>query len=175
MKKNLIVMLLIVGLFVPLFSACTGPDGTTTLGNGKVDPVEAASLRVAVGLAFTARPDAIAPAYAVSTAILAVLPDGASAVPVSEIDNVIADQTAKLKLDPVTLQSFNDLVALAKAQITEQLGSQTPTSQAVVVVRDVVTIIQQTAAARLGLVQPIPATTPAPAPAPATTGTTTGK
>ena len=162
--KKLFLVLLLIGLCFGL-GAC-GSQTSTTLGNGKVDPTEAAALRVAVGLAFTARPTAVAPAYAVSTAILAGLADG-QAVPLDAIDGAIAQETAKLKLDPATLQSFNDLILLAKAEITQKLSTDTDATARQVVVRDVVTIVQQTAAARLGMAPaPTPVATPAPAPAP---------
>lgn len=135
-----------------MFAACAGtnPDGSSTLGDGKVDQVEAASIRVAVGLAFTAKPEAVVPAYGVSTAVLAVLPPGEGAeIDVSLIDTVIGAELDKLNLDQPTRQSFDDLVLLARAKISEQLAKGTAGNQRLVVVREVVAIIQQTAASRL--------------------------
>lgn len=134
-----------------MLTACsgTGPGGST-LGDGQVDQVEAASIRVAVGLALTAKPEAVVPAYGVSTAVLAILPPGEGAeVDVSLIDGVIANEVDKLNLDPLTRQSFNDLVALARAEVTKQLSAGLQGNQRLVVVRDIVAIIQQSAAARL--------------------------
>ena len=167
MKRfHIIFTLLLIVFFAIGLTACK-EEGSSTLGNGRVDPGEAAALRVAVGLAFTARPDTVAPAYAVSTAVLAVLGDGSTPVPLDSIDGLIGKETAKLKLAPATLQSFNDLILLAKAEITQKLSTDTDATARQVVVRDVVTIVQQTAAARLGMAPaPTPVATPAPAPAP---------
>ena len=175
MKRfHIIFTLLLIVFFAIGLTACK-EEGSSTLGNGRVDPGEAAALRVAVGLAFTARPDTVAPAYAVSTAVLAVLGDGSTPVPLDSIDGLIGKETAKLKLAPATLQSFNDLILLVKAQVTQQLGTNADIKNTLVVVHDVVQVVQQTAAARLGIptvaapvVTPVPATSvPAPA-APAT-------
>lgn len=166
-------VLLFTGFCLFQLAACgstgsTGSTGQSTLGNGKVDPTEAAALRVAVGLAFTARPDTIAPSYAVSTAILAGLDvAGGQAVPLSAIDGLIGQETAKLKLDPLTQQSFNDLILLVKAKVLEQLSTNTDVAARMVVVRDLVTIVQQTAAARLGMAPAVTPVAPAPAVPPA--------
>ena len=172
MKRfHIIFTLLFVAFFAIGLTACNeAGTGKSTLGNGKVDPIEAAALRVVVGMAFTARPDTIIPAHAVSTAILATMDAGSgtgAAVPLSAIDGVIAEQTAKLHLDPASLQSFNDLVLLVKAQVAQQLGANADIAQTLVVAHDVVLVVQQTAAARLGI-PTAPVVTPATPAAPAT-------
>ncbi len=156
MKRSWVLVAVMMMMSVFLFSGCitdTGDGSSTTIGNGKVDPAEAASIRLAVGLSFTAYPKAIVPAYAVSTAILEILPSDPSRPPVevSQIDSLISKEVDKLNLDPLTKQSFNDLVALAKTKIIEQLGVSSDASTRTVVIHDVLTIIQQTAAARMQL------------------------
>jgi len=146
------VPILVILLLLVTVVACFGPKGANTLGDGKMDAVEAATVRVAVGLAFSAQPETIAPAYAVATAVLAVLADTKEPVPASVIDRVIGAQLDDLNLDSATRQSFNDLVLLIQAKILEQLGAGPEISNKVVVIRDIVAIVRETAAARLGTV-----------------------
>ena len=129
---------------------CTQPN-ETTIGNGKVDPVEAATVRVAVGMAFTARPDTVAPAYAVSDALLTMLDASRDqSALVTTINQTLAGETAKLNLDAGTAASFADLVALVEAQIVARLAEANITaSQRMVVVRDIVAIVHDTAAMRM--------------------------
>jgi len=147
------VPILVILLLLVTEVACFGPKGASTLGNGQVDAVEAATIRVAVGLAFSAQPETVAPAYAVATAVLAVLTDTKEPVPASVIDRVIGARVDSLNLDPATRQSFNDLVLLVQAKIMEQLGAGTEVANKVVVIRDIVAIVRETAAARLGVAQ----------------------
>jgi hypothetical protein len=131
-------------------SACVGTQ-QSTIGDGKVDEVEAASIRVAVGLAFAARPDTIAPAYAVTTALLAGMKAGA-VVELPNLDGIIAKEVALLKLDPLTAANFDDLITLVKAKIKAQVTlPNLPDTQKMVVVKQVVEIVQQSAALRLGI------------------------
>lgn len=139
---------LAIGLLLSL-AACFGSKGSSTLGNGQVDAVEAATLRVAVGLAMTARPDTVAPAHAVGTALLAVLADDSQPVPTSAIEQTIIAKMVELNLDPASQQSFNDLILLIKAKIIEQLAMATQGTNRIVVVRDIIKIVRETATARL--------------------------
>ncbi len=141
---------LAVCLLLVLLAACFTNKGACTLGNGQVDAVEAATLRVAVGLAFTARPDTALPAYTAATAVLAALGEDGQSVPTSITDQVIADKLNDLNLDPATRASFNDLALLIKARIVEQLSIDSSGAEKAVVVRDIVEIVRETAAARLG-------------------------
>jgi hypothetical protein len=143
MKKIAYLLLPLLMLF--------GCSGKSTIGDGQVDEVEAASIRVAVGMAFQARPDTIAPAYAVSTALLAGMKVGA-AVELPSLDGIIAKEVALLKLDPLTAANFDDLITLVKAKIKAQVAlPNLPDIQKMVVVKQVVEIVQQSAAVRLGI------------------------
>lgn len=148
---GLIIALLCLLAMAVLFGC--GKQQGATVGDGRVDQVEAATIQVAVGLAMTARPDTVAPAYAVSTAILAVLDaDNGETALAAAIDTALAEKVDDLHLDAPTKASVQDLALLVKAQIMEQLSSANlPASEKRVVVRDVVAIVQQTAAIRLGV------------------------
>jgi len=143
-------VLLLLALILFAAFGCGGSSGSTTVGNGKIDPVEAATLRVAVGLAFTARPDTVAPAHAVATALLNGLSAETIALPLA-VDTIVAREVAQLHLDPATLASFNDLLALIKAEIMQRLPvTALPDPDKRILVRQLITIIQETAAARMG-------------------------
>nr|WP_321466768.1 hypothetical protein [uncultured Desulfobulbus sp.] len=148
--------LLCLLLSFTLFCQFGCSENGSTLGNGQVDQVEAATIRVAVGLALTARPDTAAPAYAASTAILALLDEGTGeSALAATIDTALTAKLDELHLDAATKQSMVDLSLLIKAQILEQLGAANIGASAKkVLVRQVVAIVQQTAGARLGAGQP---------------------
>lgn len=147
------LMLLLFSLSVQF--GCSGP-GAANIGDGKVDQVEAATIQVAVGLAMTARPDTVAPAYAVSTAILAVIDTStAETALAAAVDTALTAKLDELHLDAPTKASVQDLALLIRAQVMEQLSAANlPASEKRVVIREVVAIVQQTAAARLGVAQP---------------------
>lgn len=150
------VIALLVAIAMAFICGCSEKGGNqSTLGDGKVDQVEAATIRVAVGLAFTARPDTVAPAYAASTAILALLDQNTGeTVAASAIDTALSAKLEELNLDAATKQSVMDLVLLIKAKTMEQLDAADLTDdKEVVVIRDVVAIVQETAAARMGVAQ----------------------
>lgn len=132
----------------------------SNIGDGKVDQVEAATIQVAVGLAMTARPDTVAPAYAVSTAILAVLDTStAQTALAAAVDTALTAKLNDLHLDAPTKASVQDLALLIRAQVMEQLSAANiPAAEKRVVIREVVAIVQRTAAARLGVAQPETAT-----------------
>lgn len=137
-----VILMILACIFL---MACQG----TTVGNGKVDPVEAAVMRVAVGSAMTAYPAGIEPAYVVSTALLEVLsPDYVATA--SALDGIIARELDRLQLDPATKASFAELLALVRAQVVQTLATEkVPISDRRVMIRDLVLIVQQAAAARV--------------------------
>ena len=133
---------------VLLLSACN-PNGGTTIGDGKVDMVEAAVIQIAVGAAMTAKPELIAPSYAVSTALLTLIDTNVVTSP-SMLEPVLDKEIDKLNLDPLTRQSARDLIALIKAQIMQQLNIEgPPPSTKMLVVKQIVQIVHDTAAARI--------------------------
>ena len=145
-----LIIALALAVFVAFSYGCS-QQGESTIGNGKVDLVEAATIRVAVGLAFSARPDTVEPAYRVATGLLVVLDADADKTALAKtIQSALAEETKKLHLDAATAASFADLVALIEAQIMEKLNASPVTSsQKAVILRDVLTIVRDTAAARM--------------------------
>jgi len=153
MKK---IIVLITAIFLSFMSvSCTQVGkSTSTLGDGKIDAVESATIRVAVGLSLSSRPELTLPAYKISTAVLSIIDaNKIELTTIPFIDKVIAEETSKLKLDPATLQSFSDLIALVKTKIQEQVNASVPSipkdNTTVVIIRDVILIIQQSSMARL--------------------------
>ena len=145
-----ILIALVLAVLIAFSWGCS-QQGESTIGNGKVDLVEAATIRVAVGLAFSARPDTVEPAYRVATGLLVVLDADADKTALAKtIQTALAEETKKLHLDAATAASFADLVALIEAQIMEKLNASPVTSsQKAVILRDVLTIVRDTAAARM--------------------------
>ena len=140
---------LVIALCSVLFLSACNPNGGSSIGDGKVDIVEAAVIQVAVGAAMSAKPELIAPSYAVSTALLTFIDTSAVTSP-SMLEPVLDKEIDKLNLDPLTRQSARDLVALIKAQIMQQLNVQgPPPSTKMLVVKQIVQIVHDTAAARI--------------------------
>jgi len=127
----------------------TGCAGTAKVQDGKLDPVEAATIRVAVGAAMSAYPKAIPASYAVSTALLVGLSgDYVSLAPA--VDLIIEREVAQLNLDAPTKASFNDLVALIRARLMQQLQIEgVDAAGQKVMVRELVLIVQESAKARM--------------------------
>jgi len=138
-----------------LLGGCTDTQ-IGTIGNGKVDVIEAGLIRAAVEGALTARPDAAAPAYAAATAILAALPEGESeetALAVS-LDDALAAKLAELHMEPATEAVVLDLAAWVRALLLAQLrAADLVPEDKRVVIRDVVSIVRDVAAAHMGGVQ----------------------
>lgn len=144
---KLIIVLLVV------CSSCSCAT-TSTVGNGKVDPVEAATIQLAVGLALMSKPEAIIPAYGVSTALLAIMSDNITTVTVQLVEQSVAKEVAKLKLDPLTQQSFNDLIVLVKAEIITTIDTNNiQGSDKLVVIREIIQIVHDSAEVRLKVVK----------------------
>ncbi|WP_321367623.1 hypothetical protein [uncultured Desulfuromusa sp.] len=145
--KLFIVFLLFAAIAL---AGCTGPNALIKI-DGNVDQVEAALIQSAVGVAMTMRPEAVTPAYAVSTAILSRIDN--NSVLLSGLDGAVAAEVDKLDLLPAERQSFFDLVALVRAQIVRQLQAEgiSDGAQRLVVVRQVIEIVRASAAARLGV------------------------
>ena len=148
MKKLLLLLFLIVTLF-----GCGCKDGKTTIGDGKVDMVEASTIRVAVGLAFAAKPNTVVPAYAISTALLQMTESDTEKVSPIFIEQALNSEIGKLNLDPLTVQSVNDLIVLIRAQIIDQIGVNNDVQAKVIVIRQVIQIVHDSAGARLGVTQ----------------------
>ena len=151
MKKLLSVVMILL-LLVSLTS-CTGTTGTSSvvgnIGDGKVDEVEAASINLVVGAFLFANPKLIKPTYDVSSVLLAVI-DNKTITTVALLDGFLNSEVDKLNFDKVTTQSFKDLVKLVKAKMVQDLTiSNIPESQKLVIVREVVSIVQQAAYVRL--------------------------
>jgi len=128
---------------------------TSTVGNGKIDPIEAATINLAVSIALQSYPDVILPAYGVATALLALLSNNTKeVVSLAVLDDVLRKETDKLNLDPLTKQAFNDLVTLIKLEIENKINIEGMTeNEKLVVVMDVVKIVHQTTSLRLQILQ----------------------
>ncbi len=152
MKKLLSLALSLLFLFT--VTACSTNTGSNipvvgNIGDGKVDEVEVASIGLVVGAFLYANPKLIRPTYDVSSVLLAVI-DNKTVTSVALLDDFVNKEVDKLKFDKVTLQSFKDLIKLVKAKIVQDLTiANIPESQKLVIVRDVVSIVQQSAYVRL--------------------------
>ena len=117
--------------------------------NGMLDPVETATIRVAVGLAMTAEPRTVVPAYAVSTALLAIL-DGTETTTLGALCPAVDKEIDKLNLTDAERASFIELVELVKARILQQLGSTNmDVAQKIVLIKGIVQIVRDASIARI--------------------------
>lgn len=142
------VMLLFLLVFCMTAAGCNGVS--SSVGDGKVDAVEAATIRLAVGAAMSAKPETIVPAYAVTKTLLAVM-DGSEAVQVRDLESALDERIDNLHLTPLERQSVSDLVTLVRANITDRISGIAPDLK-LVVVRAVIEIVHETAYARLQMI-----------------------
>lgn len=140
--------ILVIPLLLLLLSSCSKPN---TIGNGVVDPVEEATLRLSISLAFDSYPIAVEPAYIVSSALLSKLNDTEmdDAVLLNTVDAVVKDKTEELNLKNSDKSAFNLLIIIVKERIKEIINvEKIQESQRVVVIKDLIKIVNEVAKAR---------------------------
>ena len=141
--------ILIIPLLLLLLSACsTKPN---TIGNGVVDPVEEATLRLSISLAFDSYPVAVEPAYIVSSVLLSKLNDTEmnNAALLNTVDVIVKDKTKELNLKDSDKAAFNLLIIIVKEKIKELINvEKIPESQRVVVIKDLIKVVNEVAKAR---------------------------
>ena len=142
--------ILIIPLLLLLLSACSSPK-PNTIGNGVVDPVEEATLRLSISLAFDSYPVAVEPAYIVSSVLLSKLNDTEmnNAALLNTVDAVVKDKTKELNLKDSDKAAFNLLIIIVKERIKELINvEKIPESQRVFVIKDLIKIVNEVAKAR---------------------------
>ena len=142
--------ILIIPILLLLLSACS-TSKPNTIGNGVVDPVEEATLRLSISLAFDSYPVAVEPAYIVSSVLLSKLNDTEmdDAALLNTVDAVVKDKTEELNLKNSDKAAFNLLIIIVKEKIKEIINvEKIPESQRVVVIKDLIKIVNEVAKAR---------------------------
>ena len=135
--------ILIIPLLLLLLSACSSSK-PNTIGNGVVDPIEEATLRLSISLAFDSYPVAVEPAYIVSSVLLSKLNDTEmdDAALLNTVDVVVKDKTKELNLKNSDKAAFNLLIIIVKEKIKELINiEKIPESQRVVVIKDLIKIV----------------------------------
>jgi len=151
-RKSILNFGLAVLLAGVMSSGCVATNNTT-IGNGRVDALEAATLKVAVGLAMSEKPEAIKPAYDVTSALLGLTKNNIAIL--SDTDAIIALELGKLELDPMTKASVMELVELIKMYIVTILdGEGIPADQRYVVAIDLIRVVHEAAKTRLDMISP---------------------
>lgn len=137
--KKIIALLMMI-----LMTGCATVDI-----DGQVDPTETAMIRVAVGMAMTAEPDTVLPAYAVSTALLAIM-DGTEITSFDTLDKAVDKEINDLALTTAERASFMELVTLVKARIIQQLNLPgLDATQQLVIVKNVIQIVRDASMVRI--------------------------
>lgn len=144
MMKFLSVLLLVIAIS---FLGCQTTGTDSGIGDGKVDAVETAVIRLAVGGAMTSMPETVVPAYAVSKALLVAM-DGDNPIKLSLLSKAVEKKVDGLDLTVYEKQSVMDLVELVKAQIMDRIGGL-DAGDRIVVVKAVIQIVHDAAGARL--------------------------
>lgn len=142
--------ILIIPLLLLLLSACSSSK-PNTIGDGVVDPIEEATLRLSISLAFDSYPVAVEPAYIVSSVLLSKLNDTEmdDAALLNTVDAVVKDKTKELNLKNSDKAAFNLLIIIVKERIKEIINvEKIPESQRVVVIKDLIKIVNEVAKAR---------------------------
>ncbi|WP_024333114.1 hypothetical protein [Desulfotignum balticum] len=142
---DMLTFLLVLMAFIMMVTGCAGKN----LGDGQVDQVEAATIRLAVGSAMAAMPESVVPAYAVTKTLLAVM-DGPEAVQVADLETALDEKIADLNLTALERQSVTDLAALVRANIQAHISGIGEARQ-MVMIRAVIEIVHESSAARLNM------------------------
>ena len=143
MKLLKLFVALLVSLM--LFVGCAGKSN---IGDGKIDTVEEAEIRIAVGLILSSRPETVPIAYLVSEKLLQTMSDDYIST-LDAVDIIVAREVNQIKFTPEEAASFNDLLVLVKAKIKEQINPVSVDSQRLIMVKQVVKIVNACAKARM--------------------------
>lgn len=147
---------LFLTLIVFMFSLTSCNQIQSTIGNGKIDPIEKATIQLAVGIAMNEKPDSIIPAYMVTNELIALNNTNNNVSTLEEYNLFVRKQVDSLDFDPMTKQSAIDLYVLVKEIIIETLKSEgISEDQKYIIVMDIVKIINQSAKGRLQNVRSI--------------------
>ncbi|WP_316348481.1 hypothetical protein [Desulfuromonas acetoxidans] len=120
-----------------------------TIGNGKVDVIEGAVFRVAVGRVLDRRPELSEPAQKVTGALLEVMNE-TETVDLAAVDAKLAERVAALNLPPSVRESFSRLVDDIRSHVIEHIvDSGGSAANAAVVVHDLVQIVNDVSTSRL--------------------------
>lgn len=142
--KNLFLVLCV---FMFSLSACT-QTGTSTIGNGKIDTLEMATIQIAVGLAMNQKPETVIPSYLVTNELLAL--DANKVASFDDYNLIVQKQIDSLNLDPMTKASALDLYMVVKEIIVSTLNKQgISEDQKYIVMMDIVKVINKSAKIRL--------------------------
>jgi hypothetical protein len=143
------IFLLLCGIF--FLSSCVQSTNTTSLRNGKIDPVEMATLQLAIGVAMNQKPSAVKPAYLVTNELLKITEK--NQVLLDNSDSIINTEIDKLSLDLMTKQSAKDLSNLIKQIVIQMLDSEgISKDQRYIAIIDIIKIVNQSAKSRLDYV-----------------------
>ena len=138
---------LIVALLVSLM-LFIGCSGKTNIGDGKIDTVEEAEIRIAVGLILSSRPETVPMAYLVSEKLLQIMSDDYIST-LDAVDIIVAREVKQIKFTPEETASFNDLLILVKAKISEQVNTTTVDGARLIMVKQVIKIVNESSKARM--------------------------
>ncbi len=151
--KNLFLVL--IGFMFTL-SSCNQVNIQSTIGNGKIDPVEKATMQLAVGMAMNEKPNSIIPAYMVTNELISLNNDNNNVTSIEEYNLFVRKQIDILNLDPMTKQSAIDLYVLIREIIIQTLKNEgISEDQRYIVIMDIVKIINKSAKDRLQNVRSI--------------------
>lgn len=141
--------IMVVGGAGFLFFGCAA-DGTSTIGDGKVDEIESGLIQAGAGLIFNNNPKYVIPVYAVSTALIQS-PEIETISTLASLDERIEIEVSKLKLQPNEAASFLEFVKLVKAGVKAKLNIETLPDEYNynVVIKGVIEAVNAAARARL--------------------------
>lgn len=151
MYKSISAVSFLLVAFLLFMAGCTAQN-RSTLGDGVFDHAEQSKVQLAVGLTMGTLPETVAPAYAVSSALLASKDiDLTGIVEVSDLEGVVKKEVDKLNLDPYTLATMNDFMVSIKANLDMQFDVPGITKeQKYVIFWQFVSIVNRSAKARIG-------------------------
>lgn len=139
MKRFVFAIMAILSVF-SVVGCNNGQFGT--IGNGKIDQIEAVAIRAGVGAALSAKPEIVPVVYGVSTALLAIIAND-PAITVSSIDYFFNEEVERLKISNDVKKSFADFVIVSKEEIMKIANIPDVTdNKVVVVITDFLKIIQ---------------------------------
>lgn len=149
MFKKLVALCLVGMLFIVSGCAKGTGIGGTTIGDGKIDLIEASVIKLSIMNALSTKPELAEPAYQVSLAILVNLNSTDQLVMPEHVDQILTEEIEKLHLSMETKQAVILLASMIKNSLIQYLNNTPNTSNKLVLIKQVVQMVNVISASQV--------------------------
>lgn len=110
-------LLVCLVLFVFFSVGCTPTGIIGNIGDGKVDPIERAIIRISVAGVLARHPELVTPAYAISTGLKVLFGNTKEQMSLSLLEQDLKRRLGEMDLSPEEQRAAEELILLVKEEI----------------------------------------------------------